>query len=203
MKAVGWLDMGAKVDPEIRNFKELRERYKLLRLAGKALEKQREKAEQEKVRRRLRILSRDAPLADCCGVYSAEELLGMARAIGIDLRPSQRADVLSAVCAALENEETVRAVRRGLRPEETAALGEVAEAGGRMDYETFTRAHGSDADDKPVWNLAQPQSLLGRLKCRGLLLEATVERRPSVFIPSRIPLGEISASFSSDPVQRP
>jgi hypothetical protein len=114
----------------------------------------------------------------------------MARAIGIDLGPSQGTDVLSAVCAALGNSETVRAIQRGFRPEETTALQEVADAGGRMDYETFTRAHGTDADDEPGWS-KQPQSPLGRLKCRGLLVEATVERRPSVFIPTRIPLPRV------------
>jgi tetratricopeptide (TPR) repeat protein len=191
--AVAWLDIAAKVDPGNRMVKELRKRFELPRLAEKALAELREKMEQEKLQRRQRVLSRDALLADCYGIYSTGELLGMARAVGIDLRPSQKADALSAVCAALGNGETVRAVLRGLRPEETAALREIAEAGGRMDYEAFTRAHGTDADDDPAWNIAQPQSLLGRLKCRGLLVEATVERRPSVFIPAQIPLEEILA----------
>jgi Flp pilus assembly protein TadD len=191
-KAAGWLDMAAKVDAKNRMVKELRKRLKLPRLAGKALAQIRKDVEEEKLRRRRRVLSQDAPLPDCYGLYSTGELLGMARAIGIDLGPVAKAEALSAVCAALENEETVRAIRRALRPEETAALRQVAKAGGRMDYETFTRGYGTDADDRPDWNGAQPQSLLGRLKCRGLLVEATVERRPSVFIPARIPLGEIN-----------
>jgi tetratricopeptide (TPR) repeat protein len=186
-RAVGWLDMAIKVAPDNLCVKELRKRLRIPRLVEKTLAKMRGKVEQEKLQRRRRVLSQDAPLADCYGVYSTGELAGMARAIGIDLGPSQATDVLSSVCAALGNCETVRAIRRDLRPEEIAALQEVADAGGRMDYETFTRAHGTDADDEPGWS-KQPQSPLGRLKCRGLLVEATVERRPSVFIPTRIPL---------------
>jgi tetratricopeptide (TPR) repeat protein len=189
-KAVGWLDLAVKVAPDNVCVKELRKHFKIPRLVEKTLAKMREKVEQEKLQRRRRILSQDAPLAACYGIYSTGELVGMARAIGIDLGPSQGTDVLSAVCAALGDSETVRAIRRGLLPEETAALREVADAGGRMDYETFTRAHGTDADDEPGWS-KQPQSLLGRLKCRGLLVEATVDRRPSVFIPTRISLPRV------------
>jgi hypothetical protein len=54
--------------------------------------------------------------------YSTSELAGMARTIGIDLGPSQGTDVLSAVCDALGNSETVRAIQHSLRPDETAAL---------------------------------------------------------------------------------
>jgi len=185
-KAVAWLDTAAKVDPDNLTVKELRKRLRIPRMLEKALAKLRRKVVQEKLERRRRVLSQDAPLPDCYGIYSAGELAGMARAIGIDLGSSQRQDILAAVCGALENSESVAAIRRGLRAEETAALREVADAGGRTDYETFTRAHGTDADDEPGWS-KQPQSLLGRLKCRGLLVEATVERRPSVFIPKRIP----------------
>jgi tetratricopeptide (TPR) repeat protein len=189
-KATGWLDMAIKIAPDNPNVKALRKRLKIPLQVEKTFEKIRGKVEQEKLQRRRRVLSQDAPLADCYGVYSSGELAGMARAIGIDLDPSQRTDVLSAVCAALGNSETVRAIQRGLRPEETAALQEVADAGGRMDYETFTRAHDTDSDDEPGWS-KQPQSILGRLKCRGLLVEATVERRPSVFIPTRISLPKV------------
>ncbi|MFB3905943.1 MAG: tetratricopeptide repeat protein [Acidobacteriota bacterium] len=185
-KAVAWLDIAAKVDPDNSNVKNLRKRLKIPRLLEKTLAQLRVKEERQKLERRLRVLSQDAPLSDCYGIYSAGELAGMARATGVDLASSQKEEMLAAICAALGDVDRVAAIRRGLRAEETAALREVADAGGRMDYETFTRAHGTDADDEPGWS-RQPQSLLGRLKCRGLLVEATVERRPSVFIPKQIP----------------
>jgi tetratricopeptide (TPR) repeat protein len=186
-KAVGWLDLAAKVDPGNRSVKELRKRLRMPRLVEKAFAKLRGKAEQEKLNRRRRVLSQDASLADCYRIYSDVELAGMARAIGIDLGLSQKEGMLSAVCAALENVESIRSIQRSLRPEEKAALQQVLDAGGRMDYEKFSREYGSDAEDEFGWG-KQPNSLLGRLKCRGLLVEATVERRPSVFIPTRIPL---------------
>ena len=186
-KALAWLDVGAKVDPDNRQVKELRKRLRFPRLVEKALTKLRGKVEHQKLKRRRRVLSQNAPLAECYGVYSEGELAGMARAIGIDLASSQRQNMLAAICAALEDGEKVAAILSGLSPEEMAALREVAHAGGLLEDATFTRAHGSDAKDAPGWS-RQPQSLLGRLKCRGLLVEATVERRQSVFIPTRVPL---------------
>ncbi|RPI21937.1 MAG: tetratricopeptide repeat protein, partial [Acidobacteria bacterium] len=162
-KAVGWLDMANKVDPDNPNVRELRKRLRMPRLLERTISKLRRKVEQEKLERRRRVLSEDAQLPDCYGIYSAGELAGMARAIGIGLASSRREDMLAAVCATLGSSEGVAAIRRGLRPEEMTALREVADAGGRMDYETFTRAHGTDADDAPGWS-KQPQSLLGRLK---------------------------------------
>jgi hypothetical protein len=186
-KAIGWLDLGAKVDPGNRSIKELKKSLRIPRYLEKILSKLRSRAEKEKRLRRKRVLSKDGPLAECYAMYSAEELAGMARAVGIDPKSLQKEDTLSAICAVLENAESVQLIQRHLLPEEKTALQEVMNAGGRMDYETFTRAHGSDADDAFGWG-KQPQSLLGRLKCRGLLVEATVDRRPSVFIPSRIRL---------------
>lgn len=185
-KATDWLELGVRLVPDAPSITELRKRFKIPRIAMKTLTKMQGEIERLKLQRRRRVLSLDAPLADCYGAYSDSELLGMARAIGIDLKGSKSRSSLSVLCEALEDKETVHAILQSLRPEEAAALWEVVDAGGRMDYESFTRAHGTDADDEPGW-YNPPQSLLGRLKCLGLLVEATVDRRASVFIPSRIP----------------
>jgi tetratricopeptide (TPR) repeat protein len=185
--AVAWLDIAVKIAPDNAAVKDLRKRLRIPRLIEKTFSRRREKGRKQKLQQRRRVLSQDAPLADCYGVYSTEELACMARAAGIDLAVSRSGNALAVVCAALGNSETVHAVLRGLRAEEAAALQKVADAGGRMDYDAFTRAHGTDVDDEPGWSIP-PQSILGRLKCRGLLVEATVEHRPSVFIPAQIPM---------------
>jgi tetratricopeptide (TPR) repeat protein len=186
-KAIGWLDMAAKVDPGNQSVKELRKRLRIPRIMEKVFSKMRSRVEKEKIRRRRQVLRRDAPLTECYGMYSTVELSVMAHAIGLDSASLPKGILLSAIGTLLKNTECVRSILRNLLPEEKAALQEVTKAGGRMDYEAFTRAHGSDAGDELDPN-KQPQSLLGRLKCRGLLVEATVDRRQSVFIPSRIPL---------------
>jgi hypothetical protein len=53
---------------------------------------------------------------------------------------------------------------------------------------TFTRAHGTDHEDLDDWAFRQPESPVGRLKCRGLLLEATLDGVESVLIPAGLPL---------------
>jgi tetratricopeptide (TPR) repeat protein len=189
-KATSLLETALQMVPDDPAIMELRKDFKIARTAGKTLAKMNKEMERLKLRRRRRVLSLGAPLADCYGAYSETELLGMARAIGLELKAPASRSALSALCEALGNRETVRAVLQSLRPEEAAAFREVADAGGRMDYEIFTRAHGADADDEFGWH-HPPQSLLGRLKCLGLLVEATVDRRPSVFIPSRIPYKNI------------
>ena len=51
--------------------------------------------------------------------------------------------------------------------------------------------HASDADDALDSDFGVPSTPLGRLKACGLLVEATVNRRESVFVPAELNLSDI------------
>ena len=186
-KAVGWLDMAAGVAPDNPNVKALRRRLALPRRLTKSLRRAQDHFTKSKASLRRRVLPGEARLEDCYGAYTVMELAGMAEAIGCDLSAATRVeDVLTTVCSAFRDPDTIQSLLRGLEPAERSALAAVHDAGGRMDYEAFTRAHGTDAGDLLDWGLEPPKSVLGRLECRGLLVEAVVDRRESVFIPAEL-----------------
>ena len=188
-KAIGWLDMAATVDPENPNVKKLQSRLALPQGMEKLLSRMRERQREKNAKLRERVLSIGTALEDCYGTQTKMQLAGMARAVGVDAASAARKEeILHAVCAALRNPDTVRCVLAGLQPADEAALKAVIDSGGRMDYDAFTRAHGTDSDDPADWGFMQPKTVLGRLKCRGLLVEATVDRRESVFIPGDLRL---------------
>jgi hypothetical protein len=157
------------------------------------------------------VLDRAAPPEACYEVYPKGALIGMMRALGLP-KPGKgagKADLLATIATSLRSTATCARVVRELAPQERAALRDLMAAGGRMDYATFTRRHGAETDAIADWSVKQPESLLGRLKCRGLLAEATIERAESVFVPAELPLdptwfGDAAAAASRpDPAGRP
>ncbi|MBN1673117.1 MAG: hypothetical protein JXR37_18875 [Kiritimatiellae bacterium] len=65
-------------------------------------------------------------------------------------------------------------------------------AGGRLDYAAFTREYSREADAALDSEYRFPATSLGRLKTCGLLVEATVNRRESVFIPAELGLSSLA-----------
>jgi tetratricopeptide (TPR) repeat protein len=187
--AASCLDMARKNNPDSPHVKALRKHMAVPGFLADLKRMLRERFLTRAAKCRERVLARDAPLETCYGVYSREEIAGMATALDLDTgsRP-RRSEQLQAVCAALRNADRMRRIVEELHPPERDALRAVVDAGGRMDYEAFTKTYGTDTDDAIPWGLRPPASLLGRLKCRGLLVEATVDRHPSVFVPAGIPL---------------
>jgi len=191
-KAIGWLDMGAAIDPDNPGVRELQERLKIVRGVSGLREYVRRRRQKSMSRVRGRVLPREATLEECYGAYTKSDLAGMARAVGVDVGSrSKKKALLRTVCSALRDESTCRYVLLGLRPEERAALQNVLGSGGRMDYDAFTRIYRTDAEDMLAWDEAHPETVLGRLKCRGLLVEATVDRKPSAFVPAELQLNSM------------
>jgi tetratricopeptide (TPR) repeat protein len=189
-RAVGWMGMAEAATPDHPNIRALAERLAPLSLLQDMTSKVKENRLARGAKRRQRVLPPDATLETCLEAYARSALAGMAKALQLGVRVSQmrKGELLAAVCAGLRQPDVCRAAVRGLGAQERAALRDVLEAGGRQDYAGVTRRHGTDAEDLDDWAFRQPQSPMGRLKCLGLLVEATVERVESVFIPAELPL---------------
>jgi len=65
--------------------------------------------------------------------------------------------------------------------QERAALGEVLAAGGHLPWDDFAARYDDDLDESPYWEWHQPQTLMGRLRARGLLIEH-LQRPPENFL---------------------
>lgn len=183
-----WLDMAREMDPDCAVVRDMDDRLGDTLSFSKAMRGfigfLAEKREKKAARQRNRVLSPDAPLFECYGCYQACQLSGMAKVIGAPGAHSRRRfETLSVVCSALSSPELVHRLVAGLGENEKGALKLVLDAGGDMTYESFTLQYGTDIRDPEDWEHTEPKTVLGRLKCRGLLVEATVRRRQVVLIP--------------------
>jgi hypothetical protein len=52
-----------------------------------------------------------------------------------------------------------------------------------MPWPDFDAAYDNDLDESPYWNWHEPESVMGNLRVRGLLVEATVDGEMIVTIP--------------------
>ena len=189
-KALGWLQMAESVVPDHPSIRALAEKLGPLCLFKDAMAANKGYREARRAKQRQRVLAPAATLETCFDTYTKNALAGMAKALQLGVRASQmrKAELLAAVCAGLRRTEVCRAALLDLGEKERAALRDLAAAGGRQDYATFTRAHGTDYEDLDDWAFRQPESPVGRLKCRGLLVEATLDSVESVLIPAGLPL---------------
>jgi tetratricopeptide (TPR) repeat protein len=189
-KALGWLKMAESVAADDPNIRRLAEHLKPLQMMGDMVDLIRDRKQARAAKLRGRVLTREASLEACFGAYSKSDLGGMAKALGIGLNASEarKADLLAAVCGFLREDRNRKAALGKLEPQDRAALRDLLAAGGRQDYAAFARHHGTDAEDSDNWAVDQPRSVLGRLKCRGLVVGATVDRAESVLIPRELSL---------------
>jgi hypothetical protein len=73
-----------------------------------------------------------------------------------------------------------------LEEPERAALHSVIEHGGAMPWAEFDARYGNDLEESPYWDFHQPESVMGRLRERGLLVEAKVDDELWVVVPVEV-----------------
>ena len=75
---------------------------------------------------------------------------------------------------------------RKLGDAEEAALRQVLARGGSMPWHEFDAAYGNDLDQSHYWQWHEPTTVMGRLRRRGLLVEATVDGELLVAVPREL-----------------
>ena len=128
-------------------------------------------------------------LADTIGIYSAELLRPMARAVapGQRLTGLRKAELQQLVLETLFAPATVEALATGrLSATECAVLAAVLAVGGAMPQQQFRATYGDDAAESPWWQYELPTSVAGRLRLHCLLVEATVAGVVYLAIPAEL-----------------
>jgi hypothetical protein len=98
----------------------------------------------------------------------------------------RKAELLERVVKGLQDDLNLKDVVAGLEDEERTALRQVLAQGGRMPWGDFDAAHGNDLQESRYWNYHEPETPMGRLRLRGLLVEATVGSELLVVVPSEL-----------------
>jgi tetratricopeptide (TPR) repeat protein len=124
-------------------------------------------------------------LAEALPLYTKEALTAMAREVmlGGGWSGLRKAELVHALIEALTNRWYLEWIVKRLSEEEQDALRTVLDGGGAMVWEDFDARYGNDLDESRYWQWHTPETTMGQLRLRGLLVEATVDDELYVAVP--------------------
>jgi hypothetical protein len=95
----------------------------------------------------------------------------------------RKAELIDALIEALTGGTNLARIVRNLSEEEQEALHMVLDCGGAMAWEDFDDRYGNDLQESRYWQWHTPETTMGQLRLRGLLVEATVDNELHVVVP--------------------
>jgi phosphoglycolate phosphatase-like HAD superfamily hydrolase len=131
-------------------------------------------------------LSTLAPtLAEALPLYTKEALTGMAREVMLwgGWSGLRKAELVDAIIEALTDRGNLEYVVQYLSGREQQALRTVLDRGGALAWEDFDARYENDLEESRYWQWHTPETTMGQLRLRGLLVEATVDDELHVVVP--------------------
>ena len=183
------LEVATEAWPDYEPAQELLSRLELLSRIGPGFDdffEQRKKRERASRARLQAALTVPAPsLRDALSLYTKEIMTGMGHVVmpwggWSSLR---KAELLEELLAALVEVDNLERITGKLTGEEREALGWVLGQDGHLPWQEFDARYGNDLDESRYWQWHTPKTIMGRLRQRGLLVEATVEGELVVTVP--------------------
>ena len=150
------------------------------------MERDYERRAAARARLQARLSTAEPSLAEALSIYTKDALTGMARVVlpGGGWSALRKAELRERIIAGLNDLDNLERIAAGLDDDERAALRQVLARGGHMAWEDFDAEYGSDLEESPYWQWHVPETAMGRLRLRGLLVEATVDGELLVVVPS-------------------
>jgi tetratricopeptide (TPR) repeat protein len=188
-RATRALEAALQVWPAYEPAQDLLDRLNLVAPAsgffGSYFERQRERDRAWRVRLQARLTTPDPSLAEALPLLTKEVLTGTGREVLPEGGWSalRKAELVERLVHALPRPETLARMVAGLSDEERDALRQVLAHGGHVPWQDFDAGYGNDLDESRYWQWHQPETTMGRLRLRGLLVEATVDGELRVAIP--------------------
>lgn len=128
----------------------------------------------------------DPTLAEALPLYPKDVLTSIARKVipGGGWSALRKAELVERVIEVLLTPRVLGRVAEGLAERERVALQDVLHHEGAMPWVDFDACYGNDLEESPHWQYHEPESVMGNLRARGLLVESTVDGRLTVVIPA-------------------
>jgi Tfp pilus assembly protein PilF len=191
-KARNSLEMALEVLPDYEPAHELLERLEQVSQLRSGWERfmqqQSERWKANRARLQTKLSTLQPSLVEALPLYSKDVLTGMGREIilGGGWSTLRKAELAERLVEELNDAYNLERIVNRLSEAEREALRQVLAGGGHMDWQQFTARYDSDTEESPYWQYHAPESLMGRLRLRGLLVEATVDNRLLVVIPAEL-----------------
>lgn len=159
------------------------------------LEQSHKRDQAKRERLQAELATPDPSLSETLPLHIKNALTGMGRVVmpwggWTTLR---KAKLIAEITAALEDRDNLERIVADLTDDERAALRRVLERGGSMSWQDFDARYDNDLEESRYWDWHEPETVMGRLRLRGLLAEATVDDELLIVVPAEVrrPLREI------------
>jgi tetratricopeptide (TPR) repeat protein len=149
----------------------------------------RDRADNYRRRRQKAPLASDPTLEECFSLLTKGDMTGIRRTLRLGSVSSLKKGELGAyLMGALRDEDFLSGVIDELNDAARAALEDLLDHGGVMDWQAFSAAHGDDLGESPYleYHAEEMKTVMGRLRTRGLLFEGTADGRLIVAIPREL-----------------
>lgn len=172
--------------PDYEPAQNLLERLKPVEMAyGSFWERMRGRDRAKRTRLQAQLATPEPTLAEALPLYTKNALVGMGRVVirrggWSALRKAEMIQVIVDELTELDNLERIIA---GLSASERECLRWVLADGGAVNWEEFDARYGNDLDESPYWEWHTPETVMGSLRLRGLLVEATVDGALLIVVP--------------------
>ena len=149
------------------------------------MERDRKRRQATRARLQAKLTTTEPSLSEALSIYTKDALTGMARAVvlGGGWSALRKAELRERIVAELSAPLNLERIVATLTAEECAALDMVLERGGYLPWQDFDADYGNDLEESPYWQWHVPETVMGRLRLRGLLVEATVDGELFVVVP--------------------
>ena len=177
---------GRGVPPEeLRKSLELEE---LVRAFRGWVEDMRRDDLRRRVKMRSAPISPDAALNEILARYNKNALVGMGKFLNLPspVTGLKKGELVEKISSHLRSQNFLKQVVDGLEHEDRLALLDLMFKGSLMPLEEFVEKHGDDLEESPYWSWHLPETVMGRLKARGLIAEGSYDGRVWILIPCEL-----------------
>lgn len=168
---------------------DMREFLERARIGWKKTLEQSVKRDRAKRRKMQTQLTATSPsLDEALSLYTKDALTGVARVVipQSGWTGLRKAELRALLVEKLQDSDNLERIVGDLSDDERQALADVLANGGALAWETFDERYGNDLEESIHWRHYAPSSTMGRLRVRGLLVEATVNDEVFVVIPTEL-----------------
>jgi Flp pilus assembly protein TadD len=191
-QAQEFLEAALQVYPDYvlaKNLLDLLKTTKLIRKGWEGIwEKQHQNAVARRERQRRLLQTHDPTLAEAYSIYTREALSAIARLVipWGGWSAYKKARLHQTLVDYYQEDGVLARVLASLASDERDAFELVLAEGGSMPWDAFAEAFDDDLEESPHWQYHRPETVMGRLRAHGLLVEATIDDQLIISIPREL-----------------
>ena len=153
-------------------------------------EEMKERTIKRRVKMKSKPISPDMPLNEVLTRYNKDALEGIAKILEIPdaVTGLRKRELIMKICITLCDPKFLEGTVEKLSQKEWFALLDLLLKDGRMLWDEFSEKYGDDLEESVYWNWHPPETVMGRLKARGLIAEGAFNGKEWILIPRDLKL---------------